>query len=270
MNKLYKAWINETGEKAPATVSIEPTIRCNMHCPMCDRTHKEDFRKHLEGEMSTELLLENIKILGEMGVKHILIIGGGEPLFRKDIVLLLKAIKQRGLICHLWTNGTMFTPENAPEILKNTDILTISLDSCYEDEHDKSRGIKGSYAHIMETLKMIKKYREDTLLLRFHSVISKYNINRLDDMVDFAIKHGGGELGGNIQYVRNMKGFVVKEIFSSWEYYISAEKQVKWHEVYTYTITKTDSYGNWIERKWTHTGKGGTKSGVDCRTITYY
>jgi len=198
MNILYKAWINETGEKAPATVSIEPTIRCNMHCPMCDRTHKEDFRKHMEGEMSTELLLENIKILGEMGVKQILIIGGGEPLFRKDIVLLLKTIKQQGMICHLWTNGTLFTLENTPEILKNIDILTISLDSCYEDEHDKSRGIKGSYAHIMETLKMINKYREDTLLLRFHSVISKYNINRLDDMVDFAIEHGAGELGGAI------------------------------------------------------------------------
>lgn len=198
MNKLYNAWINENGEKAPATVSIEPTIRCNMRCPMCDRTHKEDFHKHMEGEMSTELLVETIRTLGEMGVKQILIIGGGEPLFRKDIVLLIQAIKEQRMICHLWTNGTLFTPEIASQILKNIDILTISLDSCYENEHDKSRGIKGSYAHIMNTLEMIKTYRNENMLLRFHSVISKYNINRLEDMVDFAIKHGAGELGGAI------------------------------------------------------------------------
>ena len=45
MNKLYKSWTEETGFKAPATVSIEVTIRCNMRCPMCDRTHKEDYIK---------------------------------------------------------------------------------------------------------------------------------------------------------------------------------------------------------------------------------
>ena len=198
MNILYKAWINETGEKAPATVSIEPTIRCNMHCPMCDRTHKEDFHKHLENEMPTDMIIDNIKILGEMGVKQVLVIGGGEPLFRKDIVMILQAIKKQGMICHLWTNGTLFVPENAPEIIKNIDILTISLDSCYEEEHDKSRGTKGSYNHIMETLKLIKKYRNKNLLLRFHSVISKYNIDHLEDMIDFALKHGAGELGGAI------------------------------------------------------------------------
>ena len=198
MNKLYNAWVNETGKKAPATVSIEPTIRCNMNCPMCDRTHKEDFRKHMENEMPTELLLDNITILGEMGVKQILIIGGGEPLFRKDLVSLLQAIKQKGMICHLWTNGTLFTSNNAPLILKNVDILTISLDSCYEEEHDKSRGVNGSYAHVMETLKMVRAFRKDDMLLRFHSVISKYNIDRLEDMVDFAIEHGAGELGGAI------------------------------------------------------------------------
>ena len=63
MNNLYNAWINENGGKTPATVSIEPTIRCNMRCPMCDRTHKEDFQKHQQNEMSTKLLLNNIKVI---------------------------------------------------------------------------------------------------------------------------------------------------------------------------------------------------------------
>lgn len=198
MNNLYNAWINENGGKAPATVSIEPTIRCNMRCPMCDRTHKEDFQKHQQNEMSTELLLNNIQVMGEMGVKQVLIIGGGEPLFRKDIVSILQAIKQYGMICHLWTNGTLFTPEMASEIISNVDILTISLDSCHEEEHDKSRGVRGSYARIMNTLEYVKAFRKNEFLLRFHSVISKYNINHLEDMVDFAIENGAGELGGAV------------------------------------------------------------------------
>lgn len=81
---------------------------------------------------------------------------------------------------------------------KNADIITISLDSHIEAEHDKSRGVKGSYAKIMETLNLIKKYRRSNLLLRFHSVISKINIDNLDSMVGFAKEKGVGELGGAI------------------------------------------------------------------------
>lgn len=197
MNKLYKSWTEETGLKVPATVSIEVTIRCNMRCPMCDRTHKEDYIKHLN-EIPTDVLLKNINSLGKMGVKQILLIGGGEPLCRKDLPIIMECIKQNRIKCHLWTNGTLFDEKNAERIIKNADIITISLDSHIEAEHDKSRGVKGSYAKIMETLNLIKKYRRSNLLLRFHSVISKINIDNLDSMVGFAKEKGVGELGGAI------------------------------------------------------------------------
>lgn len=127
----------------------------------------------------------------------------------------------------------------------------------FSNDDDLQRGQSRNIDSFLITLGDFESYL-DTFTFDKNSKITRYEYRM------------GGDFGGNIQYVRNMKGFVVKEIFSSWEYYISAEKQVKWHEVYTYTITKTDSYGNWIERKWTHTGKGRTKSGIDRRTITYY
>lgn len=111
MNILYKAWINETGEKAPATVSIEPTIRCNMHCPMCDRTHKEDFHKHLENEMPTDMIIDNIKILGETRVKQVLVIGGGEPLFRRE-TLVNDILRKNGVSKKLSDNICKRVSEN--------------------------------------------------------------------------------------------------------------------------------------------------------------
>lgn len=104
----------------------------------------------------------------------------------KDLPIIMECIKQNKIRCHLWTNGTLFNDRNAESIIKNADIITISLDSHIEEEHDKSRGVKGSYAKIMETLNLIKKYRRNNLLLRFHSVISKINIDNLVSMVDFA------------------------------------------------------------------------------------
>lgn len=196
MNILYESWKKESGMKVPASVSIESTIRCNMRCPMCDRTHKEDYQKHLKGEIPVEVLLKNVKILGRMGVKQILLIGGGEPLCRKDLPEVMTCIKKCGMRCHLWTNGTLFTEANAKDIVQNADIITISLDSTIEAEHDKSRGVKGSYAHIMNTIELINKYRLPGLLLRFHSVISKINISSLEKFVDFALDKGAGELGG--------------------------------------------------------------------------
>lgn len=195
MNKLHDAWVNATGSKAPATISIEPTIRCNMRCPMCDRTHKPDYKRHLAGELPTETWIDNIRLFGQMGVRQVLIIGGGEPLMRKDIASIVRTIKESGMLCHLWTNGTLMDDAIAPEIVPYLDILTISLDSCFEEEHDKSRGVKGSFAHIQHALSLIKRYRNNHLLLRFHSVISKLNIDRMEDMVDFAVRNGAGELG---------------------------------------------------------------------------
>jgi len=197
-NILYKSWINETGDKAPVSIVLEPTIRCNMRCPMCDRQHKEDYKSHLNQEIATDILLKNIEAFGQIGVKQILIIGGGEPLLRKDIGLILTAIKQQGIICHVWTNGTLFDEKNVEKILQNVDILTISLDSAIEKEHDKSRGFEGSYSHIKNSLKLIHKYRLDSLLLRFHCVISKVNIENLDKIIDFAKQNEVKEIGGAV------------------------------------------------------------------------
>lgn len=196
MNQLHLAWRNASGDKAPATVSIEPTIKCNMRCPMCDREHKVDFKKHLREEVPTDVLMNNIRLLGEMGVKQILIIGGGEPLMHKDIVQIIREIKKSGMICHLWTNGTLFNKDLAEQIIPNVDILTISIDSAIEKEHDASRGVHGSFSRILNSLDLINQFRGDGLVLRFHSVISRINIHSLSSFIPFAKKHNVNELGG--------------------------------------------------------------------------
>jgi radical SAM protein with 4Fe4S-binding SPASM domain len=197
-NVLYRSWLNGNGDKAPATIVIEPTIRCNMRCPMCDRQHKEDYLSHLNQEIATEILLDNITILGQMGVKQILILGGGEPFLKKDLDVILTAIKNQGIICHLWTNGTLFSEKNVEKILSNVDILTISLDSAIESEHDRSRGMEGSYSKIMNSLDLIKRYNSNNLLLRFHCVISKVNYKNLEAIIDLAKQNGIGEIGGAV------------------------------------------------------------------------
>lgn len=85
----------------------------------------------------------------------------------------------------------------------------------------------------------------------------------------------GEDLSGSNTIRRDVKTFVHQEEVNTeaWELDIATGEggnTMKRREVYTYTVTKTDSYGNWIERKWTHTGPGRTVAGVDQRIITYY
>lgn len=64
-----------------------------------------------------------------------------------------------------------------------------------------------------------------------------------------------------VTFVYSADGYVIKEMLSLQE---GREGSIE------YTDLEFDHHGNWIERKWTHTGKGRTKSGIDRRTITYY
>ena len=72
--------------KCPVRISFEPTIKCNLHCPMCDRTKKTDYVKHRDQQLSYETSKKFIDEVGRLGIKYFLFIGGGEPLTDPNII----------------------------------------------------------------------------------------------------------------------------------------------------------------------------------------
>jgi radical SAM protein with 4Fe4S-binding SPASM domain len=193
MNMTYDDVLNTI--QAPVRISFEPTIGCNLRCPMCDRLHKEDYLSHRDNQLPYETAKAFLHEVGALGVRYFLFIGGGEPLMEPHLIEYIQILKSYGVYVHLWTNGTLINSENAPALAQSCDMITVSLDSPDPAVNDLSRGAAGATEKAIEGIRLLRKH-SDTLFLRIHSVISALNLDSLIPIADFASDNGVTEIGG--------------------------------------------------------------------------
>src|SRR6516164_8181280 len=139
---------NENGERAagkefkPRLIFWEVTKGCNLRCIHCRATATELMSP---ADLPTEKALDIISQLADFG-NPILVLSGGEPLYRHDIFQLADYATSRGLRVALATNGTLVTKDVAQKI-KQAGIkpVSISLDGSDAHTHDSFRGIPGAF-----------------------------------------------------------------------------------------------------------------------------
>jgi MoaA/NifB/PqqE/SkfB family radical SAM enzyme len=183
-------WFN--GSRAPPfTLDINPTDKCNLRCIHCwQRTFENiDSSYELPDEKLIEVVKEGIKL----GVKEFEITGGGEPLMRKSIVLkIMKTIKKSGRFGNITTNGTLFTENDAKEIIKiGWDRITFSIDGPNERINDYLRGkdcFKGVVNSINIFNKLKKKFNKKFPQLKFNVVVWRKNYDKVCEIVELAKK----------------------------------------------------------------------------------
>jgi MoaA/NifB/PqqE/SkfB family radical SAM enzyme len=91
---------------SPRVVEISWQDRCNIDCFFCSTSEIRAGNFELSAER-LEKLFDEMQALGVKGVR---LMGGGEPLFRKDAAGLIRAIGARGLrITDVTTNGVLLT-----------------------------------------------------------------------------------------------------------------------------------------------------------------
>jgi MoaA/NifB/PqqE/SkfB family radical SAM enzyme len=160
------------------------TLKCNCDCETC---------LWKDNSVKDELTLEEIKRIyleaKEAGFV-VTILWGGEPLIRKDITEIIKFVKRelKYAIVGIVTNG-WFLPEKIKEFGEDIDFILISLDSPRAQEHDQIRGLSGLYDKIMKSVTIIKD-NYPLISLQFSFSISKYNINRVEEMIQLSDKTG--------------------------------------------------------------------------------
>ncbi len=105
--------------------------KCNLSCEFC-------FRDMNVQEKDTAEMLRLVGVLAENGVKRVTI-GGGEPLLRRDLETILKALKSKGIFVSLHTNGTILKPR-INKLVGLVDILSLPIDSTDDNENKVMRG----------------------------------------------------------------------------------------------------------------------------------
>jgi radical SAM protein with 4Fe4S-binding SPASM domain len=126
----------------PETLSFtfELSRACNLRCQFCYNPWKIE-KDWAAGEMSTADALKLVdKVIGETSPNEIML-SGGEPLLRKDIFEIIRAVKRRGVKVGLVTNGTLVTPEVADKcVSEGVDVFQVSLLSDQRELHNSLAG----------------------------------------------------------------------------------------------------------------------------------
>ena len=183
------------GEKpGPCEVVILPTNRCNLRCKMCwARKCEELFGQAMysaEQELSDERLLELVDECAEMDVRSMVLVGGGEPMLRRDAVMAMcERISGYGIRGALHSNGTLFKPDDFERLIDmGWDELRISLDGHDQETNDYIRGT--CFERVMRNMRTFLELRRKRGVSRpavsLHSVITNTNYRVLDKIVELA------------------------------------------------------------------------------------
>lgn len=129
----------------------ELTLRCNLACSHCGSRAGAPR----QDELSTAEALDLVEQLAEVGITDITL-EGGEAFLRKDVYEIVRAIRQNGMSCSLLTGGWGVSRKMADRLAEaGVRWGACSLDGL-EATHDRIRGRKGSYQHVLQTLSNFK------------------------------------------------------------------------------------------------------------------
>jgi radical SAM protein with 4Fe4S-binding SPASM domain len=176
----------ETGTHPwPRLVFWETTAACNLVCSHCRRTDVADEVSPDElSREEAEALIDELSAWG----RTILVLSGGEPLMRPDILHLTSYAKTRGLIVALATNGTLIDQDLAKRIGEcGVNRVSISLDGADEATHDAFRRLPGSFRSALAGAQAL---RAEGVPLQINVTVAKHNADQMDEMVSLAKELG--------------------------------------------------------------------------------
>ena len=176
------------GEPLPRLVFWEVTKGCNLRCVHCRATATELASPN---DLPTALCLHIIDQIAALA-NPILVLSGGEPLYRSDIFQLAQYATGKGLRVALATNGTLVTREVAQKIVEaGVQRVAISLDGCNADTHDTFRGIPGSFDAAIYGFRNLKALG---MPLQIDLTIARHNADELPRMLELVRNLGADAL----------------------------------------------------------------------------
>lgn len=166
----------------------ELTSGCNLRCVHCRATAQPG---RAPDELTTDEAFRVIDELAGMG-RPIVVLTGGEPLYRPDVLDIARYASHSGLHVALATNGTLVDEGMAESIAAaGIERVSISIDGGRRETHDSFRGIPGAFDAALAGFRRLKARGVG---LQFNTTVSKHNVEELEDIFVLARKEGANAL----------------------------------------------------------------------------
>lgn len=172
----------------PRLIFWELTKECNLACRHC---RAEAEKRSFQGELTLELINAAIDDIASC-CSPIIVLTGGEPLYRSDVFDIAGHAAAKGLRTALATNGTLITAEIADRI-RDSGIrrVSVSLDGSNSRTHDTFRGIPGSFD---AALRGISHLRDAAVEFQINVTVTRRNKHELKDIYSLTKMLGGKAL----------------------------------------------------------------------------
>jgi heme b synthase len=168
----------------PRLIAWELTRSCNLNCRHCRAAAER-------GPYEGELTLEEIKRVLDNIAEHfnpIMILTGGEPMLRPDLLDIVRYTKERGLRPVMATCGTLLTEEWARR-LKDAGIerISVSIDGPDAESHDRFRGVPGAFE---ASMKGLDAARTAGLEFQVNTTITRLNMADIEAILELTVSLG--------------------------------------------------------------------------------
>ncbi len=177
-----RAWMEPSLLK---TVFWNITYACNYHCGICFT----DSGESMPDELTTREALETVDKIHHAGIRD-LILSGGEPFLRKDVLDVLEHMAKFGISVRIASNGSLLDPTTLQRLRDETltKSFQISLDTVDADFYAQFHGTSvANFKSVLENLSNIQK-------LGFHTTISvrltPQTLAGIPRLLDFASQEG--------------------------------------------------------------------------------
>ncbi len=177
------------GDSVPRLIFWETTAGCNLRCTHCRRIDVADqlVPEDLTTEESKDLVDQIVAFC-----RPILILSGGEPLFRPDILEIARYAVDRGLHVALATNATLIDGPMARRIAESGIArVAVSLDGAVPATHDAFRALPGAFNRALEGIRLLKAQGTS---LQINTTVARHNIHELPRIFDLALSLGADAL----------------------------------------------------------------------------
>jgi MoaA/NifB/PqqE/SkfB family radical SAM enzyme len=171
-------------------IHFEIENKCLLKCKHCS-SYATDVGDNME--YSIEDILYFLSLLDEKKEKEIFLTGG-EPLLHPQIIEIIKIIKQKipNTKIGLFTSGIIEEKEKLCPLSQKTakELAEVGLERCYfsiysdcKNQHDWMTGCNGSFECTKDTIRLLE---ENGIEVRFNTVVTAFNLDRLKNIIEMA------------------------------------------------------------------------------------
>ncbi len=170
------------------SIELELSRACNLRCLYCYAASGQP----LENEITLEEIYDIIDQAVALGVKKVIVLGGGEPLIYPHIFEVMEYIRAKKLVADLFTNGLSLTLDVADRLFELGMGVVLKMNSRKAEVQDYLAGREGTFVAIQKALAALQHagYPDGKHSLGVETIICGQNYKELPDLWRWARKEG--------------------------------------------------------------------------------